>query len=91
MRIKCNDKYFSKLTIIEGKNLYHGVNGILTHHHIICDPYLGLDGYSIRRISCDFIDQRNVIYLPWNPYLVPKDWSRYSSVKMQILSNIRAK
>ena len=57
------------------------MNVFLTHYHIQCDPYLGIGRCSIRIISCDFIVCINAMDLPWGPYLVPKDQSRYSSAK----------
>ena len=56
------------------------MNGILNNYNIICDPYVGLGRYAIIRIPCDFIDCRNAVDLPWEPYLVPKDHPRYSPV-----------
>ena len=59
---------------------YPGVNVILTHSHIICDPYLGLGICATKRIPYACIDCINAINLPWDPYLVVKNQPRYSSV-----------
>ena len=80
MKIKRNKKCFSKLTIAEGRKQYHGVNGILTHHHIIGDLYIGLGRYAIRIIPFSYIDLINSIDLPWDTSLVAKYQPRYSSV-----------
>ena len=69
-----------KLTIAEGRKRYHSANGILTHHHIICDPYIDIRRFATRRIPCTFIDFINSMDLPWDPYIVPKDHPRYSSI-----------
>ena len=57
------------------------MNGILTHCHIICDPYLGIGIYVLNIILCSYLYFRNSMDLPWDPYLVPRDKSRYYSVK----------
>ena len=68
------------MAISERRNPYHGVNIILTHYHIQCDPYLGLGRCAIIRIPCTCIDFRNSMDLLWDKYLVPKYKPRYSSV-----------
>ena len=72
--------FFPKLIISEGRNLYHGVNRILTHYCIRCDPYLCLGICTINGIPCPCIYCINFMSLPWDPYLVPKDQLRYYSV-----------
>ena len=42
LKIKWNKTMFSKLTIVEGRNPYHGGNFVLTRYHMRCDPYLGI-------------------------------------------------
>ena len=54
-------KMLSELTIAEGRSLYHGVNSILTHFHIIYDPYLHPGRFTIIRIPCDCIYWK----IPW--------------------------
>ena len=71
------------MNISKGRKTYHGVNGILTHYNIIWDPYIGLGIFSIRRIPCDCIDLINSMYLPWDPYIVPKYQPIYYSVKKE--------
>ena len=39
---------FSKLNIEEGRNPYHGVNGILTHYHIQYNTYIGIVRHAIK-------------------------------------------
>ena len=43
---------FSKLTFVEGRKTYHGVNGILTQYHIRYHPYLGLGECAIKYTLC---------------------------------------
>ena len=78
--MKRKNKCISKLNISEGRRTYHGVNGIITHYYIRCDPYLGICRYKIRIIICAFIEYINCMYLPRNTYIVPKDQTIYSSV-----------
>ena len=64
------------------QKFFHGnnVNVILTHYHIICDPYLGLGIFAIIKMPFACIDLRNSMDLPCDQYLVPKDQPRYYSV-----------
>ena len=64
----------------EVRRTYHGVNGISTHYHILCDAYLGLGRYPIRRISRACIEFSDTMDLIWDPYIAPNDHPRYSSV-----------
>ena len=78
---------FSKIEVIKhtqlkikwNKNIsdrivpYHGVNGILTHYHLICYPDIGIGRCSIKIIPCYCIDFRSSMDLP-------KDQPRYTSV-----------
>ena len=80
MKIKWSKKWFSKLTITEGRKPYHGVNGIFTHYGIRCDPYLGLGIFEMRIIPCACISFINDIDLSWDLYPVTKYHPRYSSV-----------
>ena len=68
------------MTITEGIKPYHGVTGILTHYHKICDLYLGIGRYKIRIIPFACIYFISDMDLPWDPYLVPKDQLKYYSV-----------
>ena len=64
----------------EGNNPQHGVNGILSHNHMIFDPYLGLERFEIRIILCACIENRYAMDLSWDPFLEQRDQHRYSSV-----------
>ena len=80
MRIKRNNKLFSKLAISVGRNPYHVVNRIFTEYNILCYSYLVIVGCSIIRIPCAFIYFMNTMDLTWYPYLVPNYNPIYSSV-----------
>ena len=56
------------------------MNVVLTHYHIQCEPYLGIGWCEIIRIPCAFIDCSNFVDLPWDPSLLSKDQTIYSSV-----------
>ena len=71
---------FTKLTIEEGRNPYHGVNVILTHYYIRFNPYLVIVRCEIIRIPRAFIGYIDAIDLPWDPYIVTKKHSIYYSV-----------
>ena len=73
-------KQIPKLTIIEGRKTYHGVDVILTHYYIICDPHIVFGIWSIGKIPCTCIDCINLMYLPWYTSLVTKDHPGYYSV-----------
>ena len=81
MKINWNNKCFFGLTITQGRNPYHGVNIILTHYHIRCDPYLGIGRFKIKIIPCACIYCRNSMGIPWYKYLVPKCQPRHYAVK----------
>ena len=68
------------MTIEEIRKTYHGVSGILTHFHILYDPYLGLDQWAIKITPCACIDNINAMDLPWDPYLEPRYQTRHYSV-----------
>ena len=57
------------------------MNCILTHYHILCDPYLGLVICDTIIITYDFIEFSNAMGLPWETYFVPNYHPRFSSVK----------
>ena len=57
-------KYFPNLTISDVRKPYRGVNGILTHSHIIRDAYLCLGRCYIRRIPCACVEYSNFMDLP---------------------------
>ena len=44
--MKWNNKYFTRVIISEERKLHCGVNVILTYHHLRCDTYLGVGGFS---------------------------------------------
>ena len=56
------------------------MNIILTHYHIRCDTYIGINICAIRITPCDFIYFINDIDLIWDKYLVPRDHPIYYSV-----------
>ena len=59
---------------------YHDMNIVRTKYNIQCDPYLGLEIFTIITTPCDLIEYSNAMYLPWNPSLSPKYQTRYYSV-----------
>ena len=68
-----DNKWFPRFTIEEGRNTHHGVNGILNHYHRLCDPYIDIGRFYIIRIPYDCIEFMNIMGLPWDTYIVPKD------------------
>ena len=65
------------MTIAEGRNHYHGVNGILTHYHIHCYPYLVIGGFDLIITPRDCIEWKNTMDLTWHPSLLPMYHPRY--------------
>ena len=61
----------------------------MQQHNIRCDTYLGIGICEIIIILCAYIYRINIMNLPWDPSIAPKEQPIYSSVKKQILSNIR--
>ena len=55
------------------------MNIISTQFRILWNPYLGLGRCDTRIIPYDCIKWSNTMYLPRDPYLVPKNQSIYSS------------
>ena len=78
--MKRNNKIFSNYNITEGRNTYHGVNSVSTHYNIWCDTYIVIVIFTILITPCDCIECRNAMYLPWYPYILPRDKPRYYSI-----------
>ena len=68
------------MIIAERRKPYHGMNGILTHYHILCDHYMGFGRYTIRILPCDCIELIDDMNLQWDSYILPKDQPIYYSV-----------
>ena len=52
MKMRCNNKLFPSLNVINGKTLPYASKGILRHYYYRSDPKLGLGVVSIIRIPC---------------------------------------
>ena len=70
------------MAITERIKTHRGVNGILTHYHTRCEPYIGIGICTIIITVWDCIDCINAMDLSWYPspaqkyhlryYLIPK-------------------
>ena len=66
MKIRCNNKLFPSLNVINGKTSPYGNKVILRHYQYRSDPKLIPGIVSIRIIPCSFHDFKTILSLSWD-------------------------
>ena len=66
LKMRCDNKLFSCLNVVNGKTSPYGSKGIIIHYHYWSDPKIGPGIVAIRIFSCICHACTTILSLSWN-------------------------